>query len=128
MIGKLFKRWREVRAATAAERAQVELKFESFVRETLPLVPTASKNPVAALYRHAWKRAAVLEILYQRNADEAQAALYREFQKLTSKQYYRVAPVGPYGPIRLRIEAAAANRLLQEETRRLSPGSATGQR
>lgn len=127
-IGQFFKRRREARAKAAAERARVERFFESFLTETRRSVPPAPKHASAALYRHAWKRAAVLEILYQRESDEARASLYREFQKLAAHQYYRVAPVGPYGTVRLRMKGAAVTRLLQVETKRLSPSSSKKQR
>ena len=124
MIGRALKRWREARVHAKTERARVGLKFESFLNETKPYVPAAPKYPEAALFRHAWKRAAVLEIIYQRAADEPTAALYRGFQELASKQYYRVAPAGAYGTIPLRMEAKAATHLLQDETRRLAPPTA----
>lgn len=121
MIGELFKRWRKARAEAAAERARVQRLFESFLHETQPLVPSAPKHQEAALYRHAWKRAAVLEVIHQRLSDQPRASLYKEFQKLATERYYRVAPVGPYGPIRLRMESEPATRLLQAEIQRLSP-------
>jgi len=120
---KWLKRWRDARAKAAAERARVRALFESFLIQTKRLVPRAPKYPDAALYRHAWKRAVVLEILYQGQSDETRASLYREFQKLAAGRYYRVAPVGPYGKVRLRMEGAAATRLLEAETRVLSPSA-----
>lgn len=121
MIAGLFKRWREARAEAAAKRAHLQSLFESFLRETQPLVPRAPKHREAALYRHAWKRAAVLEVLQQRRSDQSRTSLFREFQKLAAERYYRIAPVGPYGPITLRMETKAATRLLEVEIQRLSP-------
>ena len=121
MIAGLFKRWREAKAEAAAERARLQSLFESFLRETQPLVPRAPKHREAALYRHAWKRAAVLEVLHQRRSDQSRTSLFREFQQLAAERYYRVAPVGPYGPITLRMETKAATRLLEVEIQRLSP-------
>lgn len=126
-IRQFFKSWREARAKAAAEREFAERQFESFLDETKPLVPRAPKHPFAALYRHAWKRAAVLEILYQQRSDARRASLYRQFQKLAADQYYPVAPVGPYGRVPLRMKAAAATRLLVAESQRLSPKKSKGQ-
>ena len=120
-MGQLFGRWRQARAKATAEREFTERAFASFLQETRPLVPRAPKHYFAALYRHAWKRAAVLEVLYQSKSDTARASLYRQFQKLAAARYFPVAPVGPYGRIPLRMEAAAATRLLEAESRRLLP-------
>ena len=67
MIAGLFKRWREARVEATAIRAHLQSLFESFLLETQPLVPRAPKHLEAALYRYAWKRAAVLEVLHQRS-------------------------------------------------------------
>ena len=124
-IRQLFGRWRQARARAAAEREFTERAFASFLKETKPLVPRAPKHYFAALYRHAWKRAAVLEILYQRESDAGRALLYRQFQKLAAARYYPVAPAGPYGRRPLRMGAAAAMRLLEAESRRMSPQKGT---
>jgi hypothetical protein len=50
--------------AEAAERADLQRRFNDFLRQTEPFV-AKSPHPKAALYRHAWKRAAVLGIIYQ---------------------------------------------------------------
>ena len=121
MLRDLLRSWREKRAEAAAQRQRVEGLFESFLNETRPFVRRAPKHPLATLYRHAWKRAAVLEILYQRTSDEAHASLYRAFRELAGERYSGVAPVGPYGPVRLRMEPKAAIRLLQKEAARMLP-------
>ena len=54
-------RWRAARAESAAKRADLQRRFDAFLLETEPFVPK-SPHPKAALYRHAWKRAAVLGI------------------------------------------------------------------
>lgn len=120
MIRELFPRWRKRRVRAAAKRARVQQLFESFVHETKPLVPRAPKHPEAALLRHAWKRAVVLEILYQRLNDEENVCLYRDFQELASERCYRIAPVGPYGTVQLRMAKQAAIRLLHSEIDSLS--------
>ena len=81
MIAGLFKRWREARAEAAAKRAHLQSLFESFLLETQPLVPRAPKHREAALYRHAWKRAAVLEVLHQRRSDQSRTSLFRGKQR-----------------------------------------------
>ena len=128
MIREFFRRWREKRAQAAVERARVQELFESFVQETKPLVPRAPKHPEAALFRHAWKRAVVLEILYQRLNDEENICLYRDFQELASERYYRIAPVGPYGTVQLRMAKQAAIRLLHSEIDSLSPSKGSRQK
>ncbi len=105
--------WREQRENEAAERSRVESLFLGFVGETRPLAPKAKKHQEAAVFRHAWKRAAVLEILYQRQEDDESASLYREFQGLASGQYYSIAPSNAYGKVRLRLEPSATQHLLE---------------
>ena len=53
-LGNFFKRWSDAKAEKAARRAELKRIFESFVHETQPFVPSASKHREAALYRHAW--------------------------------------------------------------------------
>ena len=122
----IIRRWLDARAEAAAKRAELQNLFESFLQETEPLVPQASKHPKAALYRHAWKRACVLEILYQHNSSASPdyqklASRYGEFRAIASEKYYRVAPEGPYGKRRLEMGEKAATRLLEFEAQRLAP-------
>jgi len=122
MILDFFKRRREAKAQETALCAKYENAFEEFLQETHPLVPPkATKHKDAALYRHAWKRACVLEILAQRLNDEPRVGLYREFQRLAVERYYPVAPEGLYGKPQLRMEAKASGRLLKAEIERLNP-------
>lgn len=118
---QFFKRWQETRREAAAEKARVERLFDSFVEETRPLTPRARKHREAAVYRHAWKRAVVLELLHQRESDETKASLYRQFQKLAADVYFGVAPKTRYGTVPLKIERSAGQRLLEAEEQRLSP-------
>ena len=120
--------WREEREEAAAERRRVESLFLDFVRETRPLAPQATKHREAAVYRHTWKRAAVLEVMAQDQEDDERAALYREFQKLAGKQYYPIAPSNAYGTVQLRLEPRAGGRLLELEKKRLLPPPPRGQK
>jgi len=118
-----FARWRQSLKDAEAKRVELNRKFDTFVRETEPLAPTATKHPKATLYRHAWKRAAVIELIYQRLTEQttetkAKAALYAQFQNLAATQYNLVAPIGPYGKAKLVIEAKAATKLYEEEFNR----------
>lgn len=123
MFRQVLQRWKHRRAEASAERARVQRLFSTFLQETKPLVPRAPKYPEAALLRHAWKRAVVLEIIYQRRAEEGGAQLYSRFQELAADQYYRIAPSGPYGTVQLTMCPKAAVQLLQSEIERLSrPG------
>ncbi len=125
---RFIQAWRERRAEAAAERKRIERLFLEFVEETRSLAPKAKKHPEAALYRHAWKRAVVLEVMYQEQADDERASLYREFQEIAGDQYYPVAPYSRYGQARLRLESAAGRRLLELEQKRLLPPLPRGQR
>ena len=111
--------WREQKEIEDAERRRVESLFLAFVGETRPLAPKAKRHQEAAVFRHAWKRAAVLEILFQRS--EERVALYQEFQNLASAQYYPIAPSNAYGTVQLKLEPAAAQRLMEVERKRLLP-------
>jgi hypothetical protein len=116
----LLNRWRADRAEAAAKRADILGRFEAFVTETKPIVEE-SKHPKAALYRHAWKRASVLGIIYQRMADSERAGHFREFEKLAAERYFEVAPETLYGKAPLRMGAKTATRLLEIEMQRLFP-------
>ena len=120
--------WREEKKRDDAEKTRVEGLFLKFVRETRPLAPKAKKHQEAAVYRHVWKRAAVLEIMAQRQQDVERAALYREFQELASGQYYPIAPSNAYGTVQLQLESRAGGRLLELEERRLLPPPPRGQK
>ena len=128
MIAGAFKRWREARAEAAKKRAALENLFKSFLRETEPLVPQGSKHPRAALYRHAWKRAAILGIIYQQRTDQSHIALYREFEKLAGERYFEVAPIGPYGKAPLVMASKTGARLLEVEKQRLFPSEGNSRR
>ena len=84
-------------------------------------MPQGSKHPKAALYRHAWKRAAILGIIYQRRSDQALTTQFQEFEKLASKRYFEVAPDGLYGKARLVMGEKTGTRLLEVEEERLFP-------
>ena len=127
MIGFL-KHWREARAQAAAKRAELESRFNAFLRETQPLVPRGSKHPTAALYRHAWKRASVLGFLYQQRLDERLTAQFKELEKLAGERYFEVAPVTLYGKAPLMLAGKSSDRLLEFETQRLFPTEGKQQR
>ena len=121
MIAGFFKRWRNARAEAAAKRAGLRSNFESFLRETELLVPQGSKHPKAALYRHAWKRAAVLGFIHQQRSDQTLTIQFKEFEKLAAKQYFKVAPETLYGKAPLKMGEKTATRLLEFEKARLFP-------
>jgi hypothetical protein len=116
----LFQRWRVARAEAAAKRADLQRRFDSFLLETEPFVPP-SKHQKAALYRHAWKRAAVLGVIYQQKSDPARVAHFQELEKLAGERYFEVAPETLYGKSPLRMGEKVALRLLEIETQRLFP-------
>jgi predicted GIY-YIG superfamily endonuclease len=124
-----FRRWRDAiakaaaeradaRAKAAAERADLQRRFEDFLSETEPFV-SESAHPKAALYRHAWKRAAVLGTIYQN--DPVRVAHYQQLEKLAGEQYFKVAPETVYGKAPLRMSGKTGTRLLEMEMQRLFP-------
>jgi hypothetical protein len=120
MLAGFFQRWRDARAEAAAKHADLQLRFESFLLETEPFVPE-SKHRKAALYRHAWKRAAVLGIIYQERSDPALAAHFAELEKLAGERYFQVAPQTLYGKPPLQMGEKTGARLLEIERQRLFP-------
>jgi hypothetical protein len=129
----IFNRWLDARKNAAAKRAKLQVlfesflrDFESFLRDTEPFVTQGSKYRDAALYRHAWRRAAILEYLYDKFSDndpddQANVEKYRMFKKLAEGKYDRVAPTNAYGKVRLGIGEKAVKRLLDFEIGRLLP-------
>lgn len=122
-IFSFIDKWKEKRSRRAVERERFEKLFQVFLNETKRLVPKAPKYPEAALFRHAWKRAAVLEIYYQARSDVTNAEQYCTFQKMASSRYFPIAPKGAYGKIPLKLEPDAASHLLDKESNRLTPKS-----
>lgn len=121
MLREYFDRWKERREQRAAKKEWFEEQFQKFQIQTQPLVPSAPKHPKAALFRHMWKRAKALEIIYQRMENPKLAATYSEIAELAAKRYYEVAPEGPYGKATLSISAQATERLLRKEIQLMSP-------
>jgi hypothetical protein len=121
MVVGFFKRWRNARAEAAAKRAELLRNFELFLRETEPFVPQASKHPKAAMYRHAWKRAAVLGFIYQQKSDQIRSEQFKEFEMLAGERYFAVAPETLYGKPPLKMGEKTVTRLLEFETQRLFP-------
>jgi hypothetical protein len=121
MIVGFFKRWRDSRAEAAAKRALLEVQFDTFLRETEPFVPQGSNHPRAALYRHAWKRAAVLGFIYERRSDQLRATQFKEFEKVAGERYFKAAPETLYGKAPLRMSEKTVARLLEFEMERLFP-------
>ncbi len=121
MLREYFYRWKERREKRAAKKEWLEKQFQTFLAQTQPLVPSAPKYPHAALFRHMWKRAKVLELIYQRMEDSKRAATYSEIAELAAKRYYDVAPEGPYGKATLKISPQAMQRLLEKEFQLLLP-------
>jgi len=115
-----FQRWRAARAEAAAKRADLQRRFDAFLLETEPSVPL-SKHQKAALYRHAWKRAAALGIIFQRKSDPELVAHFKELEKLAGERYFQVAPETLYGKAPLQMGEKTALRLLEIEMQRLFP-------
>jgi len=121
MITGFFKRWRDARAEAAAKRAELQSRFEAFLRETEPLVSQGSNHPKAALYRHAWKRAAVLGCIFEQRSDQRLTIQFKEFEKLAGERYFEAAPETLYGKAPLKMGEKTVTRLLEFEKQRLFP-------
>ena len=128
MLRDFFDRWKERREQRAAEKEWLEKQFQAFLAQTQPLVPSAPRHPRAALFRHTWKRATALELIYKRMEDSKRAAMYSKIAELAANHYYNVAPEGPYGKVTLRISPQAMDRLLENEIQLLSPPEPTPER
>lgn len=113
--------WKKKRLERVIERKRLNDLFEKFLIETQPLTPKASKYPEAALFRHAWKRAAILSYLFKDIPNSEKGYLYSNFAKIAAERYYRIAPEGAYGKISLKIEPDAASKLLEKEKGLLFP-------
>jgi hypothetical protein len=109
------------REGAVKERAEFGAIFNSFLLETKPLVSPGSRHPEAALYRHAWRRAAILGIIYQQRSDPVRTEQFRELEKIASKRYFEVAPSGLYGKAPLVMNERSGIRLLEFEKKRLFP-------
>src|SRR3989338_8437873 len=97
-IKSFIENWKKGRLERAEARKRLEELFETFLLDTKPLTPKASKHPGAALYRHAWKRA---------------------IARLAAKKYSQVAPQNLYGPVSLKMTPDAMLKLIEQEKRML---------
>jgi GIY-YIG catalytic domain len=73
------------------------------------------------MYRHAWKRAAILGVIYQQRSDQQRITQFKEFEKLASERYFKAAPDTLYGKARLKMGERTATRILEAENQRLFP-------
>ena len=117
-IKSFIHNWKIKRAERAEKQRKLNELFENFLTETKPLTPKASKHSEAALYRHAWKRSVVLSLLFEESRNPEQHDLYLAFVKLATEKYSRIAPVGPYGRVRLKMTPEVALKLLATEERK----------
>ena len=114
-ISKIFENWKTARATRAAAKRKLIASFSRFVEETRPITPKAGKHPIAALYRHVWKRAVVLENIATTSGDHDSVSLYKQFQEIAARQYYSAAPETRYGKARLSLSSSAGGQLKQTE-------------
>jgi len=119
-IKSLIENWKKRRAERAEEKKRILGLFEGFLAQTKPLTPKAPKHSEAALYRHAWKRAVVLSLLFQDSQNPEKETLYKNFAEIAAKHYYQIAPEGPYGKVRLKMTPAAAQKLMGKEAQKIS--------
>lgn len=120
LIADLIKDWKARREIKAAAKREMMASFAAFIEETRPLAPRAEKYPEAALYRHAWKRAVVLEDIAVKSNSADDVTRWRQFQEWAGENYYGVAPSGPYGKVRLALNGTARLTLRESESARIA--------
>ncbi|KKW06721.1 MAG: hypothetical protein UY78_C0050G0004 [Parcubacteria group bacterium GW2011_GWA1_53_13] len=118
-IKSFIENWKKGRLERAEARKRLEELFETFLLDTKPLTPKASKHPGAALYRHAWKRAIALSFLFDKTSNQERSELYKDFARLAAKKYSQVAPQNLYGPVSLKMTPDAMLKLIEQEKRML---------
>lgn len=124
-IKNLIDNWKKKRAERAEEQKRISGLFESFLIETKPLTPKATKHPEAALYRHAWKRAVALILLLKDSDNSDSKILYEKFADIAAKRYDKIAPYGPYGKVRLKMTSEAVKKLMEKEAQKISTNTPT---
>lgn len=117
-IKSFINNWKIRRIERAEKQRKINELFDGFLTETKPLTPKAPKHREAALYRHAWKRAVVLSLLFEESQNSEKHDLYVAFAKLAATKYNRVAPDGPYGTVRFKLTTETALKLLETEERK----------
>lgn len=117
-IKSFIHNWKSRRIEHAEKLRKINELFDGFLTETKPLTPKAPKHHEAALYRHAWKRAVVLSLLFEESKNPEKHDLYVAFAKLAAAKYNKVAPDGPYGTVRLKMTPETALKLLENEERK----------
>ena len=121
-ITKAIKKAKEKRLAEKAEKQRILQLFEKFVIETKPFVPKSPQNPKAALFRLCWKRAIVLQDIYEKqNNNSDKVHLYDKFRHLAANYYSRVAPENAYGRVPLKISGEARMKMQLKELERMNP-------
>ena len=117
---KFFREWRSRRERARLERAQFESSDAAFVADSEPDAPSASKYPEAAKYRFAWKRTVALHEIYAERSDQTQVEYYQRVRKRLAEAYFAVAPEGPYGKRKLKIQPDLFVKLKTAELARMS--------
>lgn len=121
MAFTFIENWKKKRLERKQEQQRLANLFVQFLAETRPLTPKASKFKEAALYRHAWKRAAILALLFKDIPNSEREYLYTNFAKMASRKYYAIAPENLYGKVQLKISPEAISNLLEKEKKILFP-------
>lgn len=92
------------------------------MEETRPLVPKSkSGNVKASLYRHAWRRAVALSLIYQNKGNKELDKRYQLIALELSSKYDAVAPENLYGTVRLELGGEAFERVIRFELQQLLP-------
>jgi len=121
-IVNAIKKAKERRLAKKAEKQRLNQLFDSFAEETRPFVPKAPNNPLAALYRLCWKRAIVLQDIYNEEGNNPEKVnLYKQFQKIAVDRYSPIAPENAYGRVYLKINGEAQKKMKIQELKRMQP-------
>ena len=123
-ITRAIKKSKEKRLARKAEEQRLKQLFENFAEETRPFVSKAPNNPEAALFRLCWKRAIVLQDIYEGQENNSEKIyLYGQFRQIAANYYSRVAPENAYGRIPLKISVEALMKMQTKELKRMQPSN-----
>ena len=111
----------EAREKRKREEEYFKQNWKTFIEESKLTTPAAPKHPQAALFRHAWIRAVILENIYAERNELEKKSLYKGLGDLSAEKYHAVAPEGAYGKIPLEFTPKQQQELRKKEETRLWP-------
>lgn len=103
-------------------KAEAVSALDHFVDESRATTPYAPKHPKAALFRHAWRRAKVLEDI---GKTEFERKRFEWLSELIEIHYHSVAPWNDYGKVPLTLSNKQHQKIAVQERARTSSNSAS---